>query len=258
LERPAISVITPSYNSFDFISDNIGSVDAQDAIGVEHIVVDGRSTDGTIEKVQRSMNSGRVQRSIIVESDNGPYDAMNKGILKARGSVIAILNSDDAYMRADVLSSVLACFQNEAVGIVYSDIVYVERGDPTSKVRHWLAEEKSTKTFAAGWHPPHPGFFVRKSIYEQFGLYNVSYKIAADFELMLRLMERYSVPSCYLNRYTVRMRLGGISGRNLGNIMRGNLECLRAFRENSINPHTLYLVRRLLSKALQVRSPKDS
>ena len=184
-----ISIITVSFNNAATIEDTINSVASQKHSDVEHIVIDGVSTDGTVEIVQR--NRDAVEK-FVSERDSGIYDAMNKGIASASGDVIGFLNSDDVYAHCDILSRAAEVFANPDVDACYADLVYVRQEDLGKVVRHWKSKDFRQGLFALGWCPPHPTFFVRKSVYREYGGFDLNYRLAADVELMLRFFGKTS------------------------------------------------------------------
>jgi glycosyltransferase involved in cell wall biosynthesis len=243
-----ISLITVSYNSEKTIRDTIASVESQVGCDIEYILIDGASTDATLRIITES--SDIVDR-VISEPDRGIYDAMNKGIRASSGDVIGILNSDDVLAHEHVVKDVLAAFSSHGVDAVYGDLCYVSREDVGRVIRHWKTGEYVPGAFARGWHPPHPSFFLRRECYENYGYYDERFGVAADFELMLRMMEAHRVTSFYLPELIVRMRVGGESNRSFGKFVEGNLSCMRAFRANKVRVAPWYPVMRLAPKLAQ-------
>lgn len=221
-----ISVITVTFNSAETIVDTVESVLGQTHPDVEYLIVDGASMDATLDKLEpyRDRLAG-----LLSEPDQGMYDAMNKGIAQAKGDVVAILNSDDVYADAEVLAKVAACFETSAADCVYGDLLYVSP-DLKRTVRNWRSGPWRAGAFRRGWHPPHPSFFVKRSAYVGSGCYRKELRIAADYECMLRLLEKEGRSCAYLPEVLVRMRTGGESNRSLRNILRANRECFRAWR----------------------------
>ena len=245
-----ISIITACYNSEETIGDTLRSIAAQSYRDIEHIIVDGGSRDKTMQIVE--CDGTRVAQAVS-EPDKGIYDAMNKGIAMATGDVVGILNSDDIYADSDVILRVAEAFSDPAIDCVFGDLVYVERENIDRVVRTWKSSPFVAGAFRAGWHPPHPTFFVRRSVYDECGKFNVGNSVSADFEIMLRFLERYHRKSIYIPRVLVKMRYGGESNASIKNIMRGNLNILRAFQQNNlpVNP-VAYPVRRLFPKLLNL------
>lgn len=217
-----ISIITVSHNSAKTIPDTIASVAAQDYESVEHIVVDGGSNDGTPMIIAGSNSIS----SFVSEPDEGIYDAMNKGIAMATGDIIGILNADDFFEANDVCSEIARIFQDKTVDACYADLVYVQQHNTKKIVRYWQPREYKPGAFKRGWMPPHPTFFCRKSVYQQFGNFDVRYKIAADVELLFRFLEKNRVNTVYLPKVITRMRLGGTTNQSFTNMKDQNAEVL--------------------------------
>jgi len=244
-----VSIITATYNSAETIKDCIGSVYSQTWHDIEHIVIDGASNDNTLEIIQTLPN--RVSK-IISEPDKGIYDAMNKGINLATGDIIGILNSDDLYENIDVIRKVVKMFINDhSLDAVHAELYYVKKNDTGKIIRHWKTKEYYHGAFGKGWHPAHPTFFVKKEVYNNFGVFNLEFKLAADFELLLRFLECNKISTGYLPEPVIRMRLGGATSKNLKNVILQNFECYKAFRKNNLNVSFLYPVYRLMPKLIQ-------
>lgn len=242
-----ISIITVSFNSARTIRDTIESVLNQTYSEIEYIVVDGASKDDTLSIVKSYGN--RISR-LISEKDNGIYDAMNKGIIAASGDVIGILNSDDFYSHPDVIKNIAGLF-NQETDAVYADLVYVSAGDKNKIVRTWKAGKYELGSFRKGWMPPHPTFFVRKSVYEKYGVFTDQLKSAADYEIMLRFIHRHQIKVNYLPEIIVHMRTGGASNLSLKNRIKANREDKKAWKLNGLKPAPLTFIRKPLSKLSQ-------
>lgn len=225
-----LTVITVSRNACATIADTLRSVAEQSHPDVEHIIVDGASTDGTLDVVREFDHVAQL----VSETDHGLYHAMNKGIRVATGDAIGILNADDVYAHPDVLKTVAGVFENQDVDACYGDLVYVGRDHPERIVRYWQSRPFSPGLFHRGWLPAHPTFFVRRSVYERFGSFDLRYKIQSDFELTMRLLEIHRVRSQYLPEVLVRMRMGGTTNNSLVNMIKGNLESYRACRRHGL------------------------
>ena len=225
-----ISVITVSYNSAQTITDTLNSVAVQTYPNIEHIVVDGASMDETIALV---CNHDNQNIRFVSEPDNGIYDAMNKGFIRATGEVIGFLNSDDFYADATVLEKITNAFQDPAVDACYADLVYVTH-DNSRVVRYWKSKPFTKGDFAKGWCPAHPTFYIRKSVIERLGLFDQTYKLAADVEFMMRSLERGQIRAVYIPSVLVRMRLGGATNQSWKNILLQNEEIFAALRKNSV------------------------
>lgn len=244
-----VSIITATYNSSIYIVDCIGSTYNQTYNNIEHIIIDGGSEDNTIEIIKSQPN--RVTK-IISEPDGGIYDAMNKGIMLANGDIIGILNSDDLYIKNDIIEKIVEEFKNNPIlDGIYTDLVYVRPYDINKIVRYWKTGEFKKGSFKKGWHPAHPTLFLKKSVYQRYGLFDLQFNLAADFDLMLRLFERYSINTKYLPIVSVKMRLGGATNKSIVNIVQGNIECLQSFKNNSLQTPLLYFIYRLFPKLFQ-------
>lgn len=211
-----VSIITPTLNSSKTIKDCIDSIKLQSYPLIEHIVIDGGSIDNTIELVKKH---GINDTKLISEKDNGIYDALNKGIKKASGDIVGILHSDDFYAYEDVIKDVVEVFTKEKTDSCYADLCYVSNSDTERIIRYWKAGAFSRKSFRFGWMPPHPTFFVKKVIYYKYGLFDLSYDISADYELMIRFLYKNLISTFYLPKVIIKMRVGGKSNRNLKHIL---------------------------------------
>lgn len=244
-----VSIVTATYNSDSTVADTIESVIAQDYPNIEHIIVDGASKDKTLDILDSY--KGRLAR-IISEPDKGIYDAMNKGIKSVSGDIIGILNSDDFFAETDVISRIVSEFENDkSIVGVYSNLYYVKQDNPNFIARHWTSRTFKEKSFFKGWHPPHPTLYLKKEVYDQYGLFNLDLPLAADFELMLRIFERYKIKTKYMDYTTIRMRLGGATSKNWRNVLTQNFECMKAFKINDFKAPLLYPIYRLVPKLLQ-------
>ena len=243
-----VSIITITYNSAETIEDTIQSVLSQDYSDIEYIIIDGASKDGTLEIIERYRNS---ISTVISERDKGIYDAMNKGVQKATGDVIGILNSDDFYADASVISDLVRTMQLTESDACYADLVYVDRHDTNRIIRSWKSGDYRQGHFLRGWMPPHPTFFVKRSIYETHGTYSLELRSAADYELMLRFIHKHAISLSYLPRVITKMRTGGQSNVSLKNRWRANREDRLAWKINDLQPGFFTLLRKPLSKLLQ-------
>lgn len=228
---PAISLITATWNSIDTVSECLDSVASQRGVNLQHIVIDGVSVDGT-QAILAARE--RLFDVLVSEPDSGIYDALNKGIALARGDVIGFLHSDDLFAHEHVLLRVADTFSDPRVDAIYGDLEYVSRKNPRHVVRHWESSPFCPELLRQGWMPPHPTLFVRRSVYEQLGVFDLSYRIAADYDFMLRLFSRPDLQTHYIPEVLVRMRVGGVSNRSLSTIYRKSMEDLRALRKNQI------------------------
>lgn len=218
--------------------DCLASINNQSYPHIEHIVIDGASSDNTCQLVKETS----PQSIVFSEKDSGIYDAMNKGLSKTKGDIIGILNSDDMYMNQNILQKVADLFESTNADAIYGDLIYSnpETGQVT---RTWQAGQFSKKGFLYGWMPPHPTFFVKKTIYEQYGYFNLNLYTAADYELMLRFLYRYGIKVAYLPEIMVNMRTGGASNKSIQNRLLANKGDRMAWEINELKPYwfTLYL-----------------
>lgn len=226
-----ISLITAVRNKQDTIGDAVSSVLAQTWRNVEHIVIDGASTDGTLRLLERYSDH---LAALVSEPDAGIYDALNKGIRIATGDVVGFLHSDDMFASARALELIAEQFDDPAVEAVYGDLAYVRGADPTRVVRMWRAGPFSRRKLAWGWMPPHPTFYVRRNVYERLGAFDTRYRIAADYDCILRFLWEGRVATRYVPKILVNMRIGGASNGSVSNILTKMLEDYHALTENGI------------------------
>ena len=242
-----ISVIVSVLNNKDTIFDAINSVVSQSYDNIECIVVDAGSSDGTIEIVK---GFGDRINTFISEPDKGIYDGLNKGILLATGDVIAFLHSDDMYANETVISDVVDIFDNDTQG-VYGDLVYTDKKDINKVFRYWKSGAFSISLLNKGWMPPHPTLFLRREVYQKYGAFDTSFKIAGDYDFMLRILKD-NITVKYLPQVLYRMRVGGESNRSIKNILDKSKEDLRAMRKNEINKPFLALFYKNIFKVMQL------
>ncbi|MBK1706834.1 glycosyltransferase family 2 protein [Halochromatium glycolicum] len=227
-----ISIITATYNCASTLADCLDSLDNQSHSDIEHIVIDNQSSDGTLELLRSRHDNQRV---IVSEPDAGIYDALNKGIAMASGEVVGLLHSNDLFAAEDVVSGIAEAFSDPNINAVYGDLEYVSQQDTDRVIRYWRAGNFEPINLRRGWMPPHPTLFLRRSVYEQFGPFNKSYRIAADYDFMLRVLTHLPDDQVsYMPRVFTRMRTGGASNRSLTNIARKSWEDLRALRANRV------------------------
>lgn len=241
-----ISIVTPTYNSASTLPDTLNSILDQTYTDYEVIIVDGGSKDDT-KKIAESFKPRFGDKMVWHQGhDRGLYDAMNIGVSLAKGELVGVLNSDDFYASPDVLQAVAAgCRKREAV---YGDLEFVLPNDTSKVVRFWKGSQYSPGAFFRGWHPAHPTFYTYRKFFEQYGGFDINLNVSADFELMLRFLERNHISSLYIPMVMVRMRIGGESNGSLKKIFEGNKNILKAFRKNGFKVSPFYPVRRLLPK----------
>jgi len=226
-----ISIITAVFNNQETISEAIESVLSQTYDDIEYIVIDGASTDGTVEIIKQY--AGRITR-FVSEPDNGIYDALNKGIALATGDVIGFLHSDDLYQHDKVIEMVAAVFKKYQVDSVYGDLNYVSKDDTDKVIRYWESGQFSLKKLRRGWMPPHPTFFVKRAVYEKAGSFDTGFKIAADYDIILRFLGKYQISTHYIPHVLIKMRVGGVSNNSLKNVLQKSKDDLRAMKKNGI------------------------
>ncbi len=242
-----ISIITSVYNNQETIAEAMDSVLSQTYTDIEYIIIDGGSTDDTVNIIKSYQNRIAV---FISEPDKGIYDGLNKGIKLATGDVIGFLHSDDLYENNTVIEKVAKAFMASEIDSVYGDLTYVNKSDPTKVIRYWKSGEFTLKKLGRGWMPPHPTFFVKRDIYQQRGQFDTSFKIAADYDLMLRFLGKYKISTDYIPNVLIKMRVGGESNKSLKNVIRKSTEDLQAMRNNNIGGF-LSLIFKNLSKVKQ-------
>lgn len=244
-----VSLITVVYNGEAFIESAIQSVLAQDYPDIEYIIVDGASKDGTMTIVEKYRD--RIA-TVISEPDKGIYDAMNKGVRAATGDVIGILNADDFYAANDVISDVVKLMKEKQVDTIFGDLVYVQPENLEKVVRFYSAKNFKIKDFEKGDMPPHPTFFVKRALYDQFGLFKTDYKIAADFEIMVRMLYKGGASWAYLHKVMTKMRVGGVSTAGLKSKVDLNREIKRACDENGLKTSMAKIYSKYFSKVMQL------
>lgn len=226
-----ISVITATFNRVDTVAQALASVRGQSWPQVEHIVIDGASTDGTLQVIEAQ----RVRLAVLVsEPDGGLYEALNKGFALATGDVVGLLHSDDFFADAQVLARVALAFADPAVDGVYGDLDYVAKADSSRIVRRWRSGAYTREKLSRGWMPPHPTLFLRRSVIERWGGFDTSYRIAADYDAVLRYLAKGGISLAYIPEVLVKMRLGGESNRSLARILRKTREDYAALRRNGV------------------------
>jgi len=237
-----VSIITATYNCEESVCDAVDSVLSQTYTDIEYIIVDGASSDNTLKKIESCIesSSSSLKPIIISEQDSGIYDALNKGIQKATGDVIAFLHADDIYASGTVVEKVMSEFNqqpttnNQQLDSVYGDLEYVNKQDTSKVIRYWQSGECTEPKLRRGWMPPHPTFFVRREIYSNFGLFDTTLRIAADYDFMMRVLFKHKITTAYIPEVFIKMRIGGESNRSLKNIIVKSREDLQAMKNNGM------------------------
>lgn len=245
METPLISIITVSFNSASTIRDTIDSVLAQSYKNLEYIIIDGHSKDGTIDIVK---SYGKKISQCISEPDLGIYDAINKGIKMSSGDVIGILNSDDSFFNEYVVENIAKAFEEDLTETVIGDVQFFHPARSSRILRYYSSKNWNPGKFKYGYMPAHPSFYARRDLFEKFGMYKTGYRIAADYELMIRFLYVNKVKYSYLEMPFVNMRAGGVSNRSIHSRYLLNKEILRACKENGINTNYLNIYSKYFNK----------
>ena len=230
-----VSIVTVVYNAVDTIADALTSVKQQSYDDIEHIIIDGASTDGTQAVIEKF---GHIAK-FVSESDTGIYDAMNKGVSMAKGDVIGLLNADDFYQHEHVIRDAVVALENHNVDACYADLVYVDAIVTDKIVRYWTSKSHSQGLCFTGWMPAHPTLFLRRSVYEQTGKFNTNLDYQADLEFCARVFEKTKISSIYIPEVWVRMRMGGVTNASFKTMWKGNWESYYALRELGLNMNPL-------------------
>ena len=244
-----VSIVTASFRSAATITDTLRSLNIQTYPDIEHIVVDGGSNDETMAIVERE---GRRVARAVSERDKGIYDAYNKGLRLVSGEIIGFLNSDDFYCSPTVIEKVARAFADRTVEAVYADLVYVDKDDTNRIIRHWKSAPYRPGVFKNAFVPAHPTLFLRKSVYDRVGGFDLRYRLAADYEFMLRTFHTHGVKSVYIPEIIVKMREGGATGASVRSIMRQNAEIMQAHRQHEVGISRVnFMARKLADRAAQ-------
>lgn len=248
-----ISLITATYNSAANISTAITSLNEQSYPNIEWIIVDGASKDNTVELVKAEFK-GNLR--VISERDCGIYDALNKGVKIATGDIIGFLHSDDLFATKDTIENIMNVFNQEKTDGIYGDLQYVDKDNTSKVIRYWKSEKFHTPLLNKGWMPAHPTLFLKREVYEKHGSFNTIYKIAADYDLMLRIFGDKKLTFKYIPEVITKMRVGGASNRSLKNIKLKSTEDFRALKANGMKNPLKILAYKNLSKLQQFVSRK--
>lgn len=248
-----VSIITVSFNAEKTLRDTIESILHQTYPCIEYIVVDGASSDGTIDIIKEYEEKFNGNLKWVSEKDNGIYDAMNKGICMSTGDVVGILNSDDYFTSNDVLEKAVKLFADSKIDAVYGDIHFIHNENPKKCVRYYSSRLFRPMWLRFGFMPAHPSFYVRKKIYDIAGGYKTDYEIGSDYEMMVRLFYKYKIKAKYINKDFVTMRTGGASNKNLSSRLILMREDVRACRENGVYTNLLMMFTKPLYKIFGFR-----
>jgi glycosyltransferase len=231
MNTPKISIVTAVYNRASTLPDVLSSLQSQSYAPVEHIIQDGGSTDGTLDVIKRLKNA---TVSLQSAPDGGIYDAINKGIARATGDIIGLMHSDDFFANDTILQQVAAALEDPSIDGVYGDLDYVNSDDTSRIVRKWRSGAYTPDRLAKGWMPPHPTLYLRKNVFQEWGAYDTSYRIAADYDAMLRYLVKGQIKLAYVPEVFLKMRVGGESNRSLKKIIQKSREDYRAIKSNNV------------------------
>lgn len=243
-----ITVITAVFNRSDTIARCLESVRNQTFKNIQHVIVDGASTDGSIHIINQYLRKNDL---FISEIDSGIYDAINKGVINSDGEIICLLHSDDFYYNDNILEEIANCFSRSDIDIIYGDAVFFKSNSISSFVRYYKSGLYSKSRLGSGWMPAHSATFIKRSVYERYGLYKTDYRIASDYEFFCRLVNFPSLNVKYLEKALVCMQLGGVSTSGLRSKITLNFEVMRACRENGISTNFFKILSKYPAKFLQ-------
>lgn len=246
-----ISIITAAYNSSRAIADTIESVLAQTYADIEYIVIDGASTDNTLDIIKEYEPKFGGRMRWVSEKDNGIYDAMNKGLRMATGEVVGIINSDDYFTSNDVVERFASAFSNPDLDAIYGDIHFIHEDEPDKCVRYYSSKRFAPWCLRFGFMPAHPSFYCRKSVFERAGYYKTDYKIGSDFEMMVRLFFIHKIRAKYIPMDFVTMRTGGASTKDIHSRMELIRDDIRGCRENGVYTNRLMICTKFLFKIFE-------
>jgi glycosyltransferase involved in cell wall biosynthesis len=243
-----ISIITACLNNASTIESTLQSVILQNYPNLEYIIIDGGSTDGTLDILSKYKDK---IATLVSEKDGGIYYALNKGLSKATGDIVGFLHADDFYPNNTILSKIVNAFEKQNTECIYGDLQYVDRQNPDKIIRNWKSEAYYDGIFLKGFMPPHPTFFMKRECYEKYGNFNTSLSLAADYELMLRMLHKHKLKAFYIPEVLVKMRVGGASNKTISNRLKANAEDRKAWKINNIQPSVFTLIRKPLGKINQ-------
>lgn len=239
-----VSIITATYNSEKTISTCLNSIVSQNYSEIECIVIDGKSSDSTIQIIEKFQSKYKFIK-VFSEPDNGIYDALNKGIFKASGSIVGFVHSDDILINSDVINNVVnRFFINECDG-VYGNVLHVSFNNLNKITRHWKSKPFDSKLIKKGWMPPHPSLFLRREIYQKHGNFNLDFKISADYDFLIRIMNDNLIKLEYINIYTHKMRNGGASNGSLNKLFMAAKEDFKVIKHNNIGGYITFIKKKI-------------
>ncbi|MDX1471304.1 MAG: glycosyltransferase family 2 protein [Flavobacteriaceae bacterium] len=248
-----VSLITATFNSNQYLQKCIESVNCQSYSDIQHVFIDGGSSDSTLDTIYKTSTRNPM---VISEPDHGLYDAINKGISQATGDIIGLIHSDDFLASPKIIFEIVNVFQRNDCDGVYGDLQYVRANNPDRVVRFWKSQDFQKDFLSQGWMPPHPTLFLKENIFADYGNYNLNLTIAADYDFILRIFSKENLKFCYVPEIITVMRLGGASNRSLSNIIRKSREDFYALKQNQIARPIKALLQKNLSKLSQFYSKK--
>ena len=245
-----ISIITPTFNSANTIQSNLDSIKAQSFKDYQLIIIDNNSTDETIEIIKKNKIPNV---KFLIEEDLGIFDAINKGIKLSDNELISVLHSDDFYNDENVLQNIVGAFNKDKDNsIVYGNLIYVKKDNTKITLRYWKPGSYSKNSFFKGWHPPHPSFFAKRSLFKDYGYYNIHNGNSADIELMFRFLNTHNLKSKYLNKTLVRMRYGGASNKDIFSIIKQNIQIMKFLKINrNLYKITIFILYKFVDRLKQ-------
>ena len=243
-----VSIITVCFNSEKTIRNTIKSVLNQNYPNIEYIIIDGGSQDNTLSTIE---SYHRSITKIVSEKDNGMYDALNKGIDLSTGDLIGILHSDDIFYSNDVVNNIVKKIMISKTDSIYGDLDYVDEYNLNKVIRKWKSGTYNQRKLLFGWMPPHPTFFIKKEIFNKYGKYDLSFGTASDYELIVRLLYKYSITCEYLPKVITKMRIGGLSNLSITNRIKAHLQDWRAWIINDISNFPLWVLLKPIRKIHQ-------
>ena len=245
-----ISIITVSYNSSKTIRESIESVNNLDYQNLEHVFIDGKSSDNTLEIINEFSTR---KKTVICEKDKGIYDAFNKGVNNTKGDIVGFLHSDDTFAANDILDQVISVFSKyQDVDGVYGDLMYVDKLNTNKVIRYWKSKVFNQNLLKKGWMPAHPTLFLKKEIYDKHGSFDLNYKVSADYDFMVRILKDSELNFKYLPQVVTKMKVGGNSNRSLSNIIKKSREDFEIIKKNKIGGFVT-LLQKNLSKISQFK-----
>jgi glycosyltransferase involved in cell wall biosynthesis len=228
-----VTIITATYNSSESLASSMNSVLSQDYKDIEYLIIDGNSKDNTLSIIS-DYQSRNENIKLLSEPDKGIYDALNKGLINATGDIIGFVHSDDMLASTTIISDLVTLLENQKINGVYGDLQYVSKNNNSKIIRHWKSSVFSKTLLSKGWMPAHPTLFLKKEVYQKHGNFNLDYKIAADYDFMLRILKDTTLKFEYLPKVICQMSLGGASNRNLKSILLKSKEDYKAIKVNNV------------------------